>query len=221
MILLELKRTPLLGARDLSRRLGLSPNAVRHHLKELQGEGLVQHRREQRGVGAPTFAYQLSAGGEGLFPQRYKELLTEVLDRVVRHGGRAAVVSALQERFTDLATRLRSELTDAPPSRRRDVVLRALSEGGFMAEWENRAGSFRLTEHHCAVRAVAEQFPEICAAEADFLREVLAAAVEREAHILTGCTACEYSVRFPEDNPGVTPVQLGGGRAGLPGEENA
>jgi len=27
---------------------------------------------------------------------------------------------------------------------------------------------------------------------------VLAAAVEREAHILQGCTACEYKVRFPE-----------------------
>jgi len=67
-----------------------------------------------------------------------------------------------------------------------------------MAEWTEGLGEYKLTEHHCAIRTVAERFPEICEAEAKFLHEVLAAAVEREAHILQGCTACEYKVRFPE-----------------------
>ncbi len=44
-----------------------------------------------------------------------------------------------------------------------------------------------LTEHNCAIQAVAERFPEICAAEARFLAEVLGAEVERRAHILSGC----------------------------------
>jgi predicted ArsR family transcriptional regulator len=53
-----------------------------------------------------------------------------------------------------------------------------------------------LTEHNCAIPAVAERFPEICSAEAKFLAEVLDAEVERTGHILTGCPACEYRVRF-------------------------
>ena len=53
-----------------------------------------------------------------------------------------------------------------------------------------------LTEHNCAIPAVAERFPEICAAEARFLAEVLSAEVERTGHILSGCPACEYQVRF-------------------------
>ena len=199
-ILLELKRKGFLTAKQLRECLGLSLNAVRHHLKELEAEGVLLYRREQRGLGAPTFAYHLSAAGEALFPQRYKEVLTEVLDRVVEHGGRASVVSALQERFEDLSRRLRAELADATPARRMEVVMRSLAEGGFMAEWEERKDAFHLTEHNCAIRAVAERFPEICVAEAKFLQEVLAAAVERESHILSGCTACEYSVRFPTES---------------------
>ena len=54
-IVLALKREQPLGARDLADRLRVSPNAVRHHLKELEAEGLIGYRREQRGVGAPTF----------------------------------------------------------------------------------------------------------------------------------------------------------------------
>jgi len=90
-------------------------------------------------------------------------------------------------------------LADASPERRMDVVMRALVEGGYMAEWRDSEGGLRLTEHNCAIRALAERFPEICEAEARFLEEVLAAAVHRETHMLDGCPACEYRVRFPEE----------------------
>ena len=55
---------------------------------------------------------------------------------------------------------------------------------------------FRLAEHNCAIRAVAERYPEVCAAEAKFLQAVLAASVERTAHIVDGCNACEYAITF-------------------------
>ena len=88
-----------------------------------------------------------------------------------------------------------------------EVVMRALVEGGYMAEWHSAEGELRLTEHNCAVRALAERFPEICAAEARFLEEVLAAAVHREAHMLEGCTSCEYRVRFPDGSGELTPLR--------------
>src|ERR1041384_2402465 len=53
-ILLELKRAQPLTATELADKLGVSPNAVRHHLKELEAEQLIVYGREQRGVGAPT-----------------------------------------------------------------------------------------------------------------------------------------------------------------------
>jgi DeoR family suf operon transcriptional repressor len=61
---------------------------------------------------------------------------------------------------------------------------------------DERNGAFRLAEHNCAIRSVAERFPEVCAAEAKFLQAVLAATVERTAHIVGGCNACEYAITF-------------------------
>jgi predicted ArsR family transcriptional regulator len=140
----------------------------------------------------------LTAGGEALFPRRYEATLLEFLDHVVARDGREAAVRVLESHFAALATKLGGSLADASPQRRLEIVTAALSEEGYMAEWrEQHDGSFAtLTEHNCAVKAVAERFPELCEAEARFLETVLRGPVERRAHMLTGCGACEYLVRL-------------------------
>jgi DeoR family suf operon transcriptional repressor len=194
--LAELKRSQPLTARELARTLGVSPNAIRHHLKELEADGLVAYGREQRGVGAPTFAYRLSAPGEALFPKRYEQTLTELLEHVSARQGREAAVDLFVAHYENLSRRLNAELEGTAPQRRLEAVARVMSDAGYMAEWNAAEGSFRLAEHNCALRAVAERFPEICAAEERFLQRVLAATVERRAHIVSGCNACEYAITF-------------------------
>jgi DeoR family transcriptional regulator, suf operon transcriptional repressor len=195
-VLTQLKRSQPLTARELAVRLGVSLNAARHHLKELEVEGLISYQREHRGVGAPVFAYRLSRAGEELFPRRYCEALTAMLDTVVEREGRGAAVTLLESYFRLLAGRIRGQLEGVPPAERLHVVARALSEEGYMAEATRGDGAAVLTEHNCAIPAVAGRFPEICAAEARFLADVLNAEVERTGHILKGSPACEYQVRF-------------------------
>jgi len=197
-ILLALKHAQPLTAKQLAERLDVSPNAVRHHLKELEGERLAVYGRVQRGVGAPTFAYRLSAEGEALFPRAYEDALTELLEHVEEKAGRGAAVEMFQERYAELTRQLTVELDGAAPVARLDRIVQLLNATGYMAEWDQRAGAFRLAEHNCAIRAVAERFPEVCAAEAQFLERVLGAAVERVQHIPGGCNACEYAVTFPK-----------------------
>ena len=200
-VLTQLKRAQPLTARELVVKLGISLNAVRHHLKELEAEGLVVYRREHRGVGAPVFAYSLSPAGEELFPRRYGEALSAMLGAVVERDGREAAVRMLESYFDLLAGRMRAELQGVPPAERPDAVARLLSEEGYMAEMRVEDGTSGrsvavLTEHNCPIPAVAVRFPEICAAEARYLADVLGAEVERTGHILSGCPACEYRVRF-------------------------
>jgi DeoR family suf operon transcriptional repressor len=195
-ILNALKRDAPLTARDLAERLDVSPNAIRHHLKELEAEDLVVYGREQRGVGAPTFAYSLSPAGEAQFPKRYEQTLVDVLEGLADRQGRGAAVDLLDDQYAALTRRLSAELGDAAPAERMAAVTQALSDAGYMAEWNEAAGSFKLEEHNCAIRAVAERFPEVCAAEARFLETVLGAAVERRQHIVGGCNACEYAITF-------------------------
>lgn len=85
-----------------------------------------------------------------------------------------------------------------------------------MPGWEGSADGGTLTEHNCAIRSVAERFPEICAAEERFLSAALGASLDLRAHMLDGCSACEYQVQF---TPPV-PVGIGrsaGGRDPAPG----
>ena len=202
-VLLHLKHSQPLSARELAHLLGVSLNAVRHHLKELEAEGLVQYQRENRGVGAPVFLYRLSGAGEALFPRRYEEALNGLLDRLVEREGREVAVGLLQSYFGSLALRLADEVKDSPAEERLRVVVHALSEEGYMAEGTVTDSDGTLTEHNCAISAVAQRFPEICAAEARFLADVLNAEVARREHILSGCTTCEYHVRFrsAEESP--------------------
>ena len=195
-VLIELKRGQRLTAKDIAVKLGISLNAVRHHLKELESASLVEYEREHRGVGAPAFAYRLSASGEALFPRRYESTLTELLDYVVRREGRASAVAVLEERYEGMTRRLQHELAGATPAERMAAVARLLSDEGYMAEGTAVSDTGTLIEHNCAIQAVAERFPEICAAEARFLEAALGAEVQRREHILSGCSACEYRVKF-------------------------
>jgi DeoR family transcriptional regulator, suf operon transcriptional repressor len=195
-VVVQLKRDRRLTARELGQRLGMSLNAVRHHLKELEAEGLVAYEREHRGVGAPAFAYRLTPAGEALFPRRYEETLTALLDQMVERDGREAAVSLLEAHFSELTRRLKLELVGCTPAERLRALARVLSEEGYMAEVRGGSVEGTLTEHNCAIPAVAERFPEICAAEARFLADVLGAQVDRREHMLSGCSACEYHVRF-------------------------
>ena len=199
-ILIELKRAPAVAGRltaaDLAERLGVSLNAVRHHLRELESKQLVEYDRERRGVGAPAFAYRLTERGEALFPRRYEGTLLQLLEQVERRDGREAAVSMLESQFDTIAERLEPALAGASPQNRLELVTRTMANEGFMTEWRETPDTTDVVSHNCALLAVAERFPELCEAERRFLTRALDASVDRVSHILNGCGACEYSVRF-------------------------
>src|SRR5258708_1718616 len=133
-VLRELKRAQPLTAKALAEKLGVSANAIRHHLKELEAESLVTYGREQRGVGAPTFAYRLSSQGEAVFPKRYEQTLTELLDRVAERQGRAATAAMLEALYADLTRRLQAELEGVAPAARRTALARVLSAARHLTQ---------------------------------------------------------------------------------------
>jgi len=193
-VLLEVKRSQPITAKDLSAVFGVSTNAIRRHLKELELDGSVVYVREQRGMGAPVYVYRLTPRGEALFPNRYESALKELLHHIEEKAGRGEINELFADQFKARAAQLKSELADQPVEVRLQRLVRILTEEGYMAEWDSRGGAIRLAEHNCAIRAVAERYPEVCAAERRFLTEVLAAQVERRTHITEGSNACEYAI---------------------------
>jgi len=195
-ILLELKKLQPLTAKELAQVFEVSANAVRRHLKELEAEGLVDYGREQRGTGAPTFAYRLSRAGEELFPNHYEEAVTRLIGHVIDSEGREAAVGVVEEQYADLRRRLGNDLETFTPLDRLKTVADVMEAAGFMANSSHVDGETRLSVHNCVLHAVATCLPEVCDTELHFLQDALGAQVERRSHIMGGCNACEYSIDF-------------------------
>ena len=194
-ILTALKMAQPLTAKELADQFGVTPNALRRHLKELEGEGIVRYQREIRGVGGPVFAFSLTEAGEALFPRAYERALSEVLDLVREQQGDEGLVQLFQRRWDDIARVARPELEQLPVDQRATRLAELLTSLGYMAEARPVAGALPvLTEHNCAIRLIAERFPEVCAAEERFIADLLGAPVTRQAHIAKGANCCEYCI---------------------------
>lgn len=195
LILLHLKAEGGATAGELSEALGCSLNAVRHHLKELEAEGVIGYDRTPKGVGAPAHTWRLTDRGHRLFPDRYGRTVVELLEHVVETEGREAAVALLKQQYAVLAERLAAATRGLEGRARGEAVARLLSEEGYLAAWQGNDRGGVLTEHHCPHRLVAERFPEICAAEERVLSEAFGVTVDRRSRIAGGCGTCSYEIR--------------------------
>jgi DeoR family suf operon transcriptional repressor len=196
-ILVSLKKRGEARAEELAGDLRITASAVRQHLTGLVANGFVGHREVKGGPGRPKHLYSLTPAAEALFPKRYSDLTTEVLaivededpsllDRVFERRRDARVEGALP----------RLEAAGPALADRVAELATILDEDGYLAQWEALDdGTFRITEHNCAVLGVAQRYGQACSSEIEFLRTVLPdATVERTQHILGGAHRCAYVV---------------------------
>lgn len=195
-VLIAVKKAQPVTAKELAATFGLTPNALRRHLKELTAEGLVECTRQVRGVGGPVLAYSVTAAGEALFPRAYDSALTTLLDTVRSQSGTEGIVELFRAQWAQVASGAKDELAGLPLNERAQLLAELLTSHGYMAEsTSTSADAALIREHNCVLRSVAERFPEVCAAEETFLAEFLGAVVERRKHIARGASCCEYCVR--------------------------
>jgi DeoR family suf operon transcriptional repressor len=208
-VLVAVKKSQPVTATELAKEFGLTANALRRHLKELEAEGLITCARQVRGVGAPTLAYSLAGAGEALFPRAYDTTLTTLLDAVREQRGPEAVVELFRAQWEHVAADAKEQLAALPLAERSQLLAELLTSHGYMAETglAPNADEALIREHNCVLRAVAERFPEVCVAEERFLAEFLGAVVERRKHIASGASCCEYCVR--ETGDGRVPAEGG------------
>jgi DeoR family suf operon transcriptional repressor len=199
-ILNLLKREGSLTAADVAVALSLTPAAIRLQLAHLEEDGLLERDEAPSGRrGRPTYLYRLSSAADALYPKRYGDLATELLGYL--GGPDSEQVEALFEQ------RRQRRVDDAKPklsnlSFDEQVLALAaiLDQDGYLADAERlNDGSWRITEHNCAILAVAHGFSQACSSELSFIREALPGAkVERVAHLMDGAHVCAYLVTPPQ-----------------------
>ncbi len=192
-------------ALELAEALEISPQAIRRHLKDLETEGLIEHRSVQVGMGRPQYVYQLSRKGRDRFPNRYEEFAVSLLDTLTEAVGHDQVSSILRKQWERKALEYRTRIGPGSVQERVAKLVKLRQSEGYMAEWypvqprdsdQEASPQFMLTEHNCAISNVAESFPGICGHELEMFAAVLPdCTVERTHWIINGEHKCGYLIK--------------------------
>lgn len=194
-ILQSLLRKPRSTINELAEAVGINPISVRHHLTNLQMEGLVEAQEERHGVGRPRLVYLLTEDGMEHFPTRYLRLTTRLLAQM-KESMPKPVVTKL---FTQVAEGLAAEYTDQMKGmsmeERLDTVKELLGEEGFTVEWEKSKDGYRIHEITCPYFQIGQNHPEVCAVDQTLISKMLAVPANKVQCILDGAAHCTYLVQ--------------------------
>ena len=196
-ILAVIKRTGGITARQAAVHLGVSAVAARKHLDDLERDGLVQVELLGPAAGRPAHLYVLTRESEPLFPQGYRQLLLDLLAELAAEKGPKRVKEFFQARNARLAPAYHARLAGKSLPDQVQELARLREEEGYMPSLQADGEMFVLREHHCAIRGVAECYPEACRCERELFEEVLGRPIQCRSTIAKGASACEFLIPAP------------------------
>lgn len=193
-----LKSEGPMDAGSLSKRLEVTPMAIRQHLYTLQDEKLVTFEERAGPVGRPGKYWELTTSANRLFPEAYAELTVALLKATAETLGPAALEAVLERRAADQKSEY-SKALEAEPELpgKLDLLAAIRTREGYMAEASpHEDGGFLLVEKHCPICAAAASCQGLCRLELELFRSVLGAgtSIERVEHLLAGQRRCAYRV---------------------------
>jgi predicted ArsR family transcriptional regulator len=215
-ILETLKRDGKAAIADLAGHLGMSGEAVRQQLLQLQREGWVEAVRDEaheKRSGRPAAHYRLTAAGDHLFPKNYDELGIALLDAVASRLGPDALSRVLAG-MTEERVKVWEQRLAGKSLHEKLQALTALydpqgANGSAYAHVEDGANGLQLVEQNCPYLNVAKERPAICSVSVSLLSQLLGVEVVREERFQDGDGRCVFRVYedrpIPEDQRGWKP----------------
>ena len=198
-ILELLRRRGRSSAETIANDLGVTPNAVRQHLTNLERDGLVASQPERSGRGRPSLLFGLTERADAVFPKRYGQLATMVLQEVQDMGG----PEALDEIFARVAARhaeaMQREIKALPFDDKLNRVVSWIGRAGTLVEQSETPEGVRVTIHNCPFRNTALKFPQVCTITPQLISRLTGAAVSQSDSIHRRDPYCSFVVQRPSD----------------------
>jgi len=183
---------------DLAKAVDINPISVRHHLTNLQMEGLVSAQEERHGVGRPRLIYSLTEHGMEQFPTRYLRLTSRLLDQLKSSLPEPMVSKLFSEMATSLADEYAEQMQGLSMEERLELIRELLAEEGFTVEWEKIEDQYRIHEITCPYLQIGQNHPEVCTVDQTLISKMLAVPAEKVQCILDGGAHCTYVVQPAE-----------------------
>ena len=194
-----LRRKGSCSAETMASDLGVTPNAVRQHLTNLGRGGFVVRSPARGGRGRPALLFSLTDRADSVFPKRYGQLATMVLQEVQEMGG-PEVLDAL---FSRVAARhagaIEHDLEGLDFDQKLLRVVDWIGRAGTLAEQTATAEGVKVTIHNCPFRNTALKFPQVCTITPHLMSRLLGAAVSQSDSIHRHDPYCSFVVQRPAD----------------------
>lgn len=198
-ILEFLRRNRAASAESISAELGVTPNAVRQHLTNLERDGYVSSTPVRKNRGRPNLMFSLTERADQAFPKRYGQLATMVLTELRDMGGEDAIDEVFRRIALRHADTIEPQLQNLSFDAKLDRVVNWIGRAGTLADREELPdGTVKVTIHNCPFRNTALKFPQVCTITPHLIHRLLDAPVSQAESIHRADPHCSFVVQRPK-----------------------
>jgi len=180
---------------DLAISVNINSISVRHHLTNLQLDGLVRAEEVRHGVGRPRLVYTLTDNGVDKFPTRYLQLTNLILSELKQRMPEKEIQSIFSQMAKDLASEHTEKINKMTIEGKLDFIKETLSEQGFIIEWKKTGEDYIIKEISCPFFHVGQTHPEICTMDQTLISSILSNPTEKIECVLDGDNQCAYMIK--------------------------
>ncbi len=187
--------------KELGELLGLTSTGIRQHLTVLERDGLIEAQEERGHVGRPALVYSLTDAGDALYPKKYDDLASTLLQELHNLAGSDVVQSLLRRVAVRFAEPYMDRVEGRTLPERAAEITKIISERGCLAELELRGDECLISQHTCPFPNVAKVNSGVCALEVKFVRRLAGTDARLISSILRGDKTCTYRLRAGATSP--------------------
>ncbi len=181
-IIRYLQRHGSASVKELREALGVTTNAVRQQLMQLQADGVIAARLHRRGVGRPFYVYYITEEAKRALATRTGDLLVSVYKKVIENPESDLARKFFSEIERELVREYEEASADATDTRSKlQAIVSHFKAEGLQVELLEEEDGFSILFFTCPYYSLAKEDGNkaICRVSRKALSEVLGVSVER------------------------------------------
>lgn len=187
-----MKLRDALTVREISASLGVTFEAARKTLAEMQREDLVMHTSEATGRGRPAKKWALTPTGEKLLPTKTSELLSQMLGEISSQKNQFFSKHLFTEMADSKAKKILDSASTASDEARIDALSGIYADNDEFVSIEKIDGQTAVVEKNCPFIDVSLDHPSICSLTTNVIGQVSGKKVKRAKSFQAGDGMCVF-----------------------------
>ena len=197
-VLITIKLHPKSTIMEIADQVDINAISVRHHLTNLQAEGLIMAEEERHGVGRPRLVYSLTDRGMENFPSRYFRLVNSLMDQIKETLPEKDINSIFHNMAEKLTSDYKQILAKMTLEERLELLKTILNNEGFDVEWEKQGKECCIKEISCPYFKIGDNHPEVCLFDKSIISNILGVPMNEISHQDREEDLCTYTINLAD-----------------------